>query len=137
MPLLSLFPFTSMMSRQQITVIVYILSVCCCNAVPLLDDEYSCNVCRDPPHGERYLINPNKSFTQSDGRVTTCGELQQWVQDVQPVIFFDPSSSFLLYYIIQGYVTLSPLISLLYFALSCFISLSFVRVLVRWKPRRS
>jgi hypothetical protein len=56
-----------------------------CQGAPLTGpDEYACNVCRESPEGERVLINPSKSFTQSSGRKTTCGELQEWVQDVQP-----------------------------------------------------
>jgi len=50
----------------------------------MTENEYACNACRDSPDGERVLINPSKSFTQSNGRYTTCGELQEWVQDVQP-----------------------------------------------------
>ena len=82
MPSSSFPPVPSSLLRQ-LSVVLYI-SVLHCRGAPIVD-EYSCNVCRDPPQGDRYLINPGKSFTQSNGRDTTCGELQEWVQDVEPV----------------------------------------------------
>jgi hypothetical protein len=51
-----------------------------------IDYEYSCNICRDPPVGEREVINLSKSFTQESNGVTiTCGELQASVQDLDPI----------------------------------------------------
>jgi hypothetical protein len=79
----SSFPPVPSMLLRQLSVILY-FSVLHCRGAPIVD-EYSCNVCRDPPQEERYLINPDKKFTQSNGRDTTCGELQEWVQDVQPI----------------------------------------------------
>eukprot|EP00536_Pseudo-nitzschia_multiseries_P015487 jgi/Psemu1/262989/estExt_Genewise1Plus.C_8960012 len=56
-----------------------------CRGAPLQEaDEYACNICRDPPYGERVLIHPDKTFTQSNGVTVSCGELQEWVQDVSP-----------------------------------------------------
>jgi hypothetical protein len=46
--------------------------------------QYSCNICRDPPSGVRYLINGEKTFRQSNGVTASCNELQKWVQDVDP-----------------------------------------------------
>ena len=69
----------------RITLLVLSFFALHCQGAPLTGpDEYACNVCRESPEGERVLINPGKSFTQSSGRKTTCGELQEWVQDVQP-----------------------------------------------------
>ena len=69
----------------RITLLVLSFFALHCQGAPLTGpDEYACNVCRESPEGERVLINPSKSFTQSSGRKTTCGELQEWVQDVQP-----------------------------------------------------
>lgn len=57
--------------------------------------EYSCNICRDPPSGERALINGEKTFTQSNGVTTSCNELQEWVQDVDPTPTGAPGEAFL------------------------------------------
>ena len=49
-----------------------------------LDYDYTCNICRNPPSGKREVINLGKTFTQSNGKTMTCGELQASVQDVLP-----------------------------------------------------
>lgn len=46
--------------------------------------SHSGNICRDSAEGERKLVNPSKTFTQSNGVAVSCGELQEWVQDVAP-----------------------------------------------------
>jgi hypothetical protein len=51
-----------------------------------IEYEYSCNICRDSPQGKREVINLSKSFKQQGNGVTmTCGQLQESVQDLNPI----------------------------------------------------
>jgi hypothetical protein len=51
-----------------------------CQANPV----YSCNICRNPPQGNRFLANGAITFSQSNGVTMSCMDLQLSVQDVNP-----------------------------------------------------